>query len=601
MNEIDKTPGRRFRRALIVLLAGALGLVGCLERELRPLNPCTISGVTIGVNVTQVEEVDLLFMIDNSNSMDEEQASLAVEIPRLITVLATGVNGEDTFPPVGDLRVGVISSDMGTGPAGACGSQFGDDGVLLTTGDTATPGCVATYPTWLEFAAETDDPAAFATDVRCVATALGTNGCGFEQQLDAILKALTPSTSMYRFQGGTPGHGDGVNAGFVRENSLLAIIALTDEDDCSAIDTGLFENDNPLYDPNLNLRCFNHPEAVQPISRFTDGLIALRAENPDLLVYATITGIPTDLVPSSDMALAPQVESILADSRMVEMPNPMDSTQLLPSCDIVGRGRAFPPRRMIQLAADLENRGANGVVQSICQENYSGALDAIIAKIADVLGGACLPRSLNRNSSGEVECDVVEIINPDIVPGGCESIPGRVSDGVVDASDEVLGGRPRCIVTQITPETTTLGSPPPPNDPPGWYYDDFTDDVIDRCETTPQRISFTSGAEPRNGSRVLLECLQNVQGSGSMVGIGTSCAADPNICLSASADVLELFEGARRNGGLVCEDVNTDTCQAPCDNASDCPGGYVCYDADEDTSDGTNGPIPRICINPTCN
>jgi len=609
VNEIEKTRGRRFRRSLIVLLAGALGLVGCLERELRPLNPCTISGVAQDIQVNQVEEVDLLFMIDNSGSMVEEQASLAAEIPRLIQVLASGENPRtmETFPPVGSLRVGVISSDMGTGPAGACGSMFGDDGVLLTTGNTATPECMATYPTWLEFAADTDDPMAFATDVQCVATALGTNGCGFEQQLDAILKALTPSTSGITFQGGTVGHGDGQNAGFLRERSLLAIIALTDEDDCSAIDPGLFEMDNPLYDPNLNLRCFNHPEAVQPLSRFTDGLLALRAENPDLLVYATITGIPTELVPSSEMALAPQVEAILADSRMIEMPNPMDSTQLVPSCDITGRGRAFPPRRMIQLAADLENAGANGVVQSICQEDYSGALDAIIAKIADVLGGACLPRSLNRNSSGEVECDVVEVIDTDIVPD-CESIPGRVSDGL----DEELN-RPRCIVTQVVTDGTV-----PDGSTPGWYYDDFSADVLDRCEDTPQRISFTSGAEPRNGSRVKLECLQSVQGSGDTIGVGTSCAADPGgtpcasdaecpaladgspqscntaagvcsgICGGASADVTELFPL-----GLACEAENTVTCQPLCNNSSDCPGGFTCFDAD---GDGTS-----YCINPTCN
>jgi hypothetical protein len=589
VNEIEKTRGRRFRRSLIVLLAGALGLVGCLERELRPLNPCTISGVAQTIQVNQVEEVDLLFMIDNSGSMIEEQASLAAEIPRLINVLASGENGEETFPPVSDLRVGVISSDMGTGPAGACGSMFGDDGVLLTTGNTANPACMATYPTWLEFAADGGDPMAFATDVQCVATALGTNGCGFEQQLDAILKALTPSTSGITFQGGTVGHGDGQNASFVRERSLLAIIALTDEDDCSAIDPGLFEMDNPLYDPNLNLRCFNHPEAVHPLSRFTDGLLALRAENPDLLVYATITGIPVDLVPNSDMALGPQVDSILADSRMIEMPNPEDSTQLVPSCDIPGRGRAFPPRRMISLAADLEDAGANGVVQSICQEDYSGALDAIIAKIADVLGGTCLPRSLNRNSTGEVECDVVEVIDPEIVPGGCESLMGRVADGIDTELD-----RPRCIINQVVTDGTI-----PDGSTPGWYYDDFSADVLDRCEETPQRISFTTGAEPRNGSRVKLECLQSVQGGEEGVtGIGTGCAGNPEICrMNIDGDVLELFPATapERFGGLICDIDNTATCQAPCESGADCPGGFTCFDAD------MNPETPQICINPTCN
>ena len=75
---------------------------------------------------------------------DSEQASLASEIPRLVRVLTSGENGDETFTPVKSLRVGIISSDLGTGPSGACGGTgFGDDGVLITTGNPADPGCSA--------------------------------------------------------------------------------------------------------------------------------------------------------------------------------------------------------------------------------------------------------------------------------------------------------------------------------------------------------------------------------------------------------------------------------------------------------------------------
>ena len=47
-----------------------------------------------------------------------------------------------------------------------------------------------------------------SSDFACLAT-LGTGGCGFEQQLKAVRKALTI-------------HADGANAGFVRDDSLLA-------------------------------------------------------------------------------------------------------------------------------------------------------------------------------------------------------------------------------------------------------------------------------------------------------------------------------------------------------------------------------------------
>ena len=585
------------RRAMVVLVAGVLGLAGCLERELRPLNPCTLSGVSRVIAVDNVENVDLLFMIDNSGSMEEEQASLASEVPRLMRVLTSGVNGDEEFTPVKSLRVGVITSDMGTGPGGVCAGtsgQFGDDGVLLTAGNTAT-GCMASYPTWLSFEAEgTQTPEQFADDVNCVAS-VGLNGCGFEQQLEAILKALSPSGSGIQFSGGTVGHGDGQNSGFVRENSLLAIIALTDEDDCSVSDLGLFVQENPAYNPNLNLRCHYHKEALHPVSRYTNGLLALRADNPDLLIYATITGVPTELVPDSELsgdALVAALDDLLAQPAMQEQPDPAQSNQfLVPACQVEGRGKADPPIRMVTLARDLEAANANGVVQSICQEDFSGALDAIIAKIADVLGGACLPRPLTRNSDREVECDVIEVVDPSVVPDGCAGIPGRVSDEDnptvdPDPDDDDTTEFFRCIVDQVVVDAGGVL-----RDGQGWYYDDFSEDVIGSCEDTPQRISFTDGASPRNGSIIRLECLQSVQGSGDNIGVGTDCSSDNGICASAAAAVLEAFPM-----GLSCDNTNTNTCRPTCVNPSDCPGGFTCYDAD-----GDEGPAPAYCINPTCN
>ena len=324
-------------------------------------------------------EVDILLMIDNSGSMTEEQASLAAEIPRMIRVLTSGSNPDTglSFAP-SSVRVGVISSDMGTGSEGACFSTFGDDGVLVRDGGTGA-SCMEAYPQWLDFADDTG-----ANDATCL-MALGTLGCGFEQQLDAMLKALATSDSGLTFTDGSLPHGDGANAGFLREDSVLVLIALTDEDDCSATDPALFVEGNPMFDPNLNLRCFNHPEVLHPTARYRDGLLALRSERPGRLVYAPIVGVPTDLVPSTTQPLAPQIEAILADARMVEMVNPMDNTQLVPSCDVPGRGRAFPPRRMLQVAAELDEGGARGVVSSICQESLTEPMNDILASIASAL------------------------------------------------------------------------------------------------------------------------------------------------------------------------------------------------------------------------
>ncbi|HEY8428631.1 MAG TPA: hypothetical protein VIL20_09665, partial [Sandaracinaceae bacterium] len=75
------------RSVLLTPVVLATIATGCIEREGRPVNPCTQVTVAQNILVTNVDKVDLLFMIDNSNSMAEEQASLAREIPNMIRIL----------------------------------------------------------------------------------------------------------------------------------------------------------------------------------------------------------------------------------------------------------------------------------------------------------------------------------------------------------------------------------------------------------------------------------------------------------------------------------------------------------------------------------
>src|SRR5690606_15931170 len=60
--------------------------------------------------------VDLLLVVDNSNSMHEEQESLAAALPTLVTALVSPPDedgdGEPDWLPVTDLQIGVITTDM---------------------------------------------------------------------------------------------------------------------------------------------------------------------------------------------------------------------------------------------------------------------------------------------------------------------------------------------------------------------------------------------------------------------------------------------------------------------------------------------------------
>lgn len=566
---------------------GLSALVGCTQRDLRPLNPCTINGVQIRVPVTNVDKVDLLFMIDNSGSMSEEQASLASEIPGLVTVLASGMSGDRVFPAVNDLRVGVVSSDMGTGgfTIPTCNEpNFGDDGILnravMGAGCTAIPGGA---PPFLGFRAGAGSAADFGNQVACIAN-LGTQGCGFEQQLDAVLKAVTPQSGEAQFVNGSRGHGDGANEGFLREDSLLAIIMLTDEDDCSASNPDLFNRDSAVFtDPDLNLRCSRYSnEAVHPISRYVDGLLALRS--PDLLVFGAIVGIPVDLAPGpgEDTNWDALVgEESIRDPRMVERPDPTTPSQLTPSCDVPGLGKAFPALRIARVARSLEDAQAGAVIQSICQADFGPALELIIDKIADALSATCLPRPLNQNAEGAVTCDVVEVLSLDGDVTDCTQVADR--GRFFRETDE--DGRQVCTVCQVdaagnnldsNPECEGLGT--------GWFYESGIGE--ENCE---QRVSFRPGAEPSTGSLIRLECLQTAGAGASEVFVGTGCGGtDSGICAS----------GNLNGTALVCDAVDS-TCQLPCTDTSQCVsaglGGYVCYDRD-----GDEGAGQQVCVNPTC-
>jgi hypothetical protein len=261
--------------------------------------------------------------------------------------------------------------------------RFGDDGLLRTAGNTSLSGCMATYPTFLEYEAgiSPQTPMQFAQEFRCVAVT-GLGGCGFEQQLEAVLKAVTPSTSAITFFDGTRGHGDVENAGFVRRDSVLAIVLLTDEEDCSiqAGSEDIFDTGSATYPGDLNLRCFMYKDAQWPVRRYVDGLKALRAGRERLLVVGAITGVPTDLIGPG----APDYGRILSDPRMLETVDPVMTSRLAPSCNVPGRGLAFPPRRIVEV---VQGFGDNGVVQSICQSSYTEALDAVIARIGGAVGG----------------------------------------------------------------------------------------------------------------------------------------------------------------------------------------------------------------------
>lgn len=160
------------------------------------------------------DKMDILFVIDDSGSMGEEQANLTANFPGFIQVLDAYTNSAGV--PL-DYRVGVTTTGVDVefliqpipGFPAIPESEEGPDGQLLQKAD-----CGMTRR-WIE----RSDPDVSGT-FSCLAN-VGTSGSAMEMPLRATELAVTDRVL------------DGTNAGFIREDALLAVIILTDENDCS--------------------------------------------------------------------------------------------------------------------------------------------------------------------------------------------------------------------------------------------------------------------------------------------------------------------------------------------------------------------------------
>jgi hypothetical protein len=603
------------------LLAAALslGLYGCPQQELAPLVPCTVSTVSLDAAQSGTDQVDLLFVIDNSASMSEEQVKLNRQLAHLVQVLTSGdfdgvsnANGQPDFKPVGSLRLGVISTDLGSnGVPGvwSCGNNsfsptqqdtgldvvgnvdrpFGDDALLLNSTAVAVAGvsvqdalgnpvqaiaprpeCAVTLPRLLEFPGG-GSAADIAAQFSCIAQ-LGVNGCAIEQQLEATWKALAPSTDR-SFSRGTGGQGlpMGLNAGFLRPEAILAVILVTDEEDCSSPDTSAQQLYSSLDIITINGLCGRNQNMLHQVQRYITGLKSLKPEAlQDRIIFGGIVGVPL-----ASATRGQSLDQILArpDMRYTET-----FGVARPACTASGgAGSATPARRIVEVARGF---GENGVITSICEDDYGPALNTVIGKIAGKLSGQCLPRSLRRNAQGLVECRVVEIKGQDD-RSPCDPARGRIRQ----LPDRAINGTPR-VVCEVAQLPVMNRSEPAGV---GWYYDDFSSEV-NNCQTNKQRIAFGATSAVEDGKSARFECFQslaqvnrpNARGADA---VNSSCAADGTNGPSGDAKCRALSTPDAR---LTCVE---GVCQLGCTNDAQCPPGYVCT-----ASGGDAG----HCENPTC-
>jgi hypothetical protein len=359
---------------------------------------CENEPVTVGSNTEALEinKVDILFVVDNSYSME----GLRTELPALLESFIAGSDEPGMErPELTDIHLATISTDMGVGGVpdfdGCVG--LGDDGLFLELKPEDLAECNSDV---INFITYDDGTSEITTELAasCLPS-VGTGGCGFEQPLEAMLKALWPAgDSAVEFAEGE-GHGGAENDGFLREDSLLIVIVVSDEDDCSASDNSIFE---PAFaNTGLNTRCATNPDALFDVERYVQGLKDLRAAENDPIVFVALSGVPAELAEAQgdvDLSDAEAVEAyydeVLDDDAMQIVintqgtPDVPEDDGIVPSCTKpsddpnIGEDVSYPPRRLVQVAKAF---GSAGVLGSLCGDDFSSAMGGVIRATAEKL------------------------------------------------------------------------------------------------------------------------------------------------------------------------------------------------------------------------
>jgi len=428
--------------------------------------------------------IDILFVVDNSGSMDRAQANLAAGIGSFVEALG------DT-----DYRIAITTTDMGnywcadsTPEAGSfvlssCRSRLGD----FTFGDvsaetTCTDVCdletLDVGQAWIESTAGVTNLPAGVSATQALQCALpqGINGCGFESPLEAM------KTSLRRIA--APGESE---SGFLRADAVLAVVFVTDEADCSfnpdhqtivfgeaGVGNQVFWSLPDQQAAPTSAVCWNagvdcdftvEGDECHAADKDVDGnAVSGAAAETEAALYP-VESYRATLQQLEDMkqTLAPNQEIIIAgivgapenypqvhQLSYAQGPNGDDPASFQAQFGI-GQGctsqitEAVPPVRMRSLAESFLVTENDSNLFSVCSSDYGPALGAIGHSIREQIRPSCMPVCVDDGDAVTVGlqpiCTVVQsVTNPDgtITEQSVVECP----DGVLPPTDEVCY-RPR--------------------------------------------------------------------------------------------------------------------------------------------------------------
>jgi hypothetical protein len=228
-----------------------------------------------GEEDTACKKMDLVFVIDDSGSMGQEQSNLKTNFPKFLQVINkfTTKSGDAI-----DYRVAVTTTGVTASLQTSFGamSQTGADGKFVKTSAMSRP--------WLE---RTD--ANITTLFQSIAS-VGTAGPSYEMPLEASRLALRERLLDN-------------NKGFLRDDALLGIVYLTDEEDCSTTSRKITQSST------IGGHCMASQEATTKYVSFFDTL----KQGRERWATAVIAGATSCTSSFGNAAEAPRLKSFVAE------------------------------------------------------------------------------------------------------------------------------------------------------------------------------------------------------------------------------------------------------------------------------------------------
>ena len=313
------------------------------------------------------QSIDILFVIDDSVDMDEEQLKLGrtmkeftQQLERRVTedyhiaVITTSIESIGCVPCNQTIREGCVSESGDNGQFHDLLGKYQGTGDKPPYGTESDPTCDIVTP--INKYCLYDEVEEKGTLV------VGNTGCGFERGLAAMRMALANSPS-----------------GFMRSDAALAIVVLSSEEDCGEVED-VYEL-GATGGPGGNV-CYyaskgigpegetvgpddpeQRPYQLTPVEEYRDFLEELKQGKPGMVKFAAMAAVKH----TNDLDTTIIEYELDAESRW----------QIVHACDAPGCTGdycyALPSTRYIQMA-EMFGIGESGFIETICQSDFTDSM-----------------------------------------------------------------------------------------------------------------------------------------------------------------------------------------------------------------------------------